>query len=217
MKNYIIFGDSHFAERLANYILFEKQSKLLCFTQEDDFCSRDSILELPVVPLSKLRNTFDCEFEILVAIGYSQMNNLRERMYNMLVEAGFVIGSWISSNAIVYSNKMGDGTIILPNTVIGPGCEMGKCNFFESSVVLSHDNKVGDFNFFSTNVVLGGGATVKNHCFLGLNSTIKSSIEIVDYSLVGSATNVLTNTELCGVYVGNPSRKLERKSLEVKI
>lgn len=217
MKNYIIFGDSPFAERLAKYILFEKESKLLCFTQEDDFCSRKSILELPVIPLSELRNTMDCKFEILVAMGYSQMNNLRERMYNILMEAGFVIGSWISSNAMVYSNKIGEGTIILPNTMIGPECEIGKCNFFESSVVLSHDNKIGDFNFFSTNAVLGGCAIVQNHCFLGLNCTIKSSIEILDYSLIGSAANVLNDTEFYSVMVGNPARKTERKSTEIKI
>lgn len=217
MKNYIIFGDSPFAKRLAKYILIEKKHKLLCFTQEDKFCSCNSILGLPVIPLSKLQETLKCEFEVLIAIGYSQMNTLRERMYNMLVESGYKIGSWVSCNAVVYSEKIGEGTMVLPNTMIGPGSELGKCNFFESSVVLSHDNKVGDFNFFSTNAVLGGSAVVQNHCFFGLNCTIKNSIAIADNSLIGSAANVLTNTESYGVYVGNPAKKLERKSSEVKI
>lgn len=217
MSNIVVFGDSTFAERLAKYILLEKKDRLLCFTQEDAFCSRDTILSLPVVPLSALRNYIKVEFEIVLAVGYTQMNGLREKLYNMLVDAGFKIGKWISTNAMVYSNYIGEGTIILPNVVIGPGCQIGKCNFFASSVSLSHDNTVGDFNFFSTGVVVGGSSEIKNHCFLGLNSTIKSSICLYDYTLLGAATNLLKSTNEFDVYIGNPAQKMEHKSIEVKI
>lgn len=217
MNNLVIFGDSPFAERIAKYILFEKQLRLLCFTQEDKFCSRKSILNLPVIPLSELRKTVDCNFEIIIAIGYQQMNNLRKKIYKLLVDSGYKLGVWISNNAVVYSEKIGEGTMVLPHAMIGPGCELGKCNFIASSVVLSHDNVVGDYNFVSTNAVLGGGAKINNNCFLGLNCTIKNSIEIADASLIGSATNVLKSTEPFGVYVGNPARKLARKSTECRI
>jgi acetyltransferase-like isoleucine patch superfamily enzyme len=83
---------------------------------------------------------------------------------------------------------------------------------------MTHDNHVGNFNFVSTDVTFGGNSIVYNNCFIGLNSTIKSSIEIHDYSLIGSASNVLESTIKKGVYVGNPARKLENKSsLETKI
>lgn len=217
MRNIVVFGDSTFAERLAKYILLEKKDRLLCFTQEDAYCSRDTVLSLPVVPLSTLSDSLDAEFEIVLAVGYTQMNNLRERLYNMLVDAGFKIGIWVSINAVVYSNYIGEGTIILPNVVIGPGCQIGKCNFFESSVSLSHDNIVGDYNFFSTGVVVGGRSEIKSHCFLGLNSTIKSSICLHDYTLLGAATNLLKSTNEFEVYIGNPAKKMDHISIEVKI
>lgn len=217
MKNYIIFGDSPFAERLSKYILFEGVDNLLGFTQDDEFCSRYCILDLPVIPLSKLKERFDDGVEILLAVGYTQMNDLRERIYRMLKNKGFRIGSWVSVNAISYSNLIGEGSIILPNTMIGPGCEIGKCNFLESSVSISHDNNVGDFNFFSTSVVVGGMATIKNHCFFGLNSTIKSDIVMNDYTLLGSACNMLKDSISMGAYVGNPARLLQKRSVELKI
>ena len=217
MRNIVIFGDSSFAERLAKYILFEKKDNLLCFTQEDSFCSRTMVLGLPVVPLSKLRDIVEVNFDIIIGIGYINMNLLREKLYHFLVNNGFKVGKWISNNALVYSDKIGEGTIILPNTMIGPGCEIGKCNFFEASISLSHDNYVGDFNFFSTGVVLGGNAKIGDHCFLGLNSTIKSSVSLQDYTLLGAATNVINTTNKDGVYVGNPARKLEKKSLDTII
>lgn len=217
MRNLVIFGDSPFDERLAKYILFEKKDRLLCFTQEDAFCSRDTVLALPVVPLSSLRGTIKVEFEILLAVGYIHMNNLREKLYHMLVNLGFKIGIWVSTNALIYSASIGEGTVILPNVVVGPSCQIGKCNLFESSVSLSHDNKVGDFNFFSTGVVVGGSSEIKNHCFLGLNSTVKSSICLHNYTLLGASTNILKSTNEFEVYVGNPAKKMEHKSLEVKI
>lgn len=217
MSNIVVFGDSTFAERLAKYILLENKDRLLCFTQEDAFCSRDTILSLPVVPLTALRNNIKAEFEIVLAVGYTQMNNLREKLYNMLVDAGFKIGKWISTNAMVYSNYIGEGTIVLPNVVIGPGCQIGKCNFFESSVSLSHDNKIGNFNFFSTGVVIGGSSEIKNHCFLGLNSTVKSGICLHDYTLLGAAANILKTTKEFEVYIGNPAKKMDHNSIEVKI
>ena len=217
MRNLIIFGDSPFAERLAKYIIFEGVDNLLAFTQEDGFCSHKCIMDLPVIPLSQLKDRYDDEVEILLAIGYTQMNDLRERIYITLKNKGFRIGSWISVNAIAYSNLIGEGCIILPNTLIGPGCEIGRCNFFASSVCLSHDNIVGDFNFFSTGVVVGGMTKIKNHCFFGLNSTIKSDIVMNDYTLLGSACNILKDSIPRRGYVGNPARLLEKRSFELKI
>ena len=151
-----------------------------------------------MIPLSKLRARTDVE--ILIAIGYTKMNELREKIYTMLKKDSFSICTWISSKAIVYSDTIGEGTIILPNVMVGPGCKIGKCNFFESSVSLSHDNMIGDFNFFSTNCVLGGFAEIKNHCFMGLNCTVKSDICINDYTLLGSGSNMLNNSKRGGIF-----------------
>ena len=204
MKNIVVFGDTAFGERLAKYVIFEGADKLVGFTQEDGYCSKECLLGLPVIPLSDLKGKKD--IEILIAIGYTKMNNLREKIYSMLKEEGFSICTWISSKAIVYSDAIGEGTIILPNVMIGPGCKIGKCNFFESSVSLSHDNKIGDFNFFSTNCVLGGFAEIKNHCFMGLNCTVKSDICISDYTLLGCGSNMLKNSEMGGGIFWKPSK-----------
>ena len=72
-----------------------------------------------------------------------------------------------------------------------------RSNFIGASGSLSHDI-IGDFNFFSTNVVLGGNAKVMNHCFLGLNSTVKSGVCLNDYTLLGSACNMLKDSVMGG-------------------
>jgi len=47
-----------------------------------------------VIPLSKLKERFDDGVEILLAVGYTQMNDLRERIYRMLYIRQYLRGHW---------------------------------------------------------------------------------------------------------------------------
>lgn len=219
MKNYVIFGDSAFAERIHKYIEQENVDKVLCFTNEERFINRNQIADLQVVPFEKLSDIYDKNsFEVLICIGYANMNKLREKIYHLCKDSGYKVGTWISSTVISYSTDIAEGNIIMPGVLIGPTTQIGKGNIIASRVTFSHDSKIGDFNFISTNVTFGGGAIVANNCFIGLNCTIKNSITINSLSLIGSATNVLKSTDTGGVYISNPAKKLEGKeSLSTKI
>lgn len=212
MRNLVIFGDSQFAERLYKYISFEKGDRVIAFTQEQGYMSRTEIQGIPVIPFESLSSVLNEDFEIIMGIGYAGMNILREKIYHKCRSEGFSVATYISRNAIVYSDSIGEGCFICPGAVIGPDVKLGICNFVASGTVFSHDNLIGDFNFFSTNAVLGGFAAIGNRCFIGIHSTIRDGISIADKTLVGAAANLLysINTE-GGVYVGNPAVILENK------
>ncbi len=220
MRNLIIFGDTPFAERIATYIEIEGEDKVIAFAQEADFITRSLIMDLPVLPFEELLSHYEKDtFSIILAIGYSRMNQLREKIYSKCLALGYHVASYISTRAIVYQSEVGDGTVILPGTLIGPNCKIGKGNYIASSCTLSHDNILGDFNFLSTNVVMGGHAKIMNHCFCGLHATIRDSIIVDDYSLLGSCANLTKSTNNKGmVYVGNPAKPIDGKvSTETKI
>ena len=199
MRNLVIFGDMSFAERLYAYISQESIDKVVAFTQERDFITRKEIQSNPVLPFEELRERLSgTDFSILLGIGYTNMNDLREKIYNMCEASGYQVASYISSKAICYSDAISLGTIILPNVMIGPGCKIGKGNFFAASCAISHDSEIGDFNFFSTNVVMGGHVNIDNNCFIGLHSTIKNDVHIDCYTLVGSSANLLKSTHCQG-------------------
>ncbi len=194
MRNLVIFGDSSFAERISIYIKEEKLDKLVAFTLDEERITRTTIDDVPVVPLHELNGRLGKDsFEIILAIGYTRMNELRKDIYNKCINAGYKVGTYVSSKAMVYASEIGEGSIVLPNVIIGPRCKIGKCVFFESSSTLSHDDVLGDFNFISTNVVMGGNAIVGDHCFIGLHSTIKNSVTLPNYTFIGSGSNVITS------------------------
>lgn len=219
MAQYVIFGDSAFAERIHKYISIEKVGEVLCFTNEESFITRREINGVPVVSFECLSELYDIQsFELLICIGYAQMNQLREKIYHMCKNKGYNIGTWVSKSALIYSEDIEEGNIIMPGTVIGPTCSIGKCNIIASRVCISHDSVIGNFNFISSSVSTGGFANIGDHTFIGLNATVRDGIKVEDYTLVGSAANILTSTSREGIYIGNPARHIEgKKSIDVKI
>lgn len=219
MENVVIYGETAFAERIYSYIKFEKSMNVIAFTNAKAFKEKDSIQGIPVIAFEELNEKLGSkDFGILIAVGYVQMNNIRKKIYKECKDAGHRIATYISQTSTLYSDDIGEGCIIMPNVYIGPNCKIGSCNIIASCTCLSHDNKVGDFNFISSNAIFGGHSTVCDNCFIGLGCVIRDGITINNYSLIGSATNLLTSTDSKGIYVGNPSRKLEGKdSLNSKI
>lgn len=219
MENVVIYGETAFAERIYSYIRFEKSMNVLAFTNAKAFKEKDIIQGIPVIAFEELNETLgDKDFGILIAIGYVQMNNIRKKIYNECKNAGYRIATYISKTSTLYSEDIGEGCIILPNVYVGPNCKIGNSNIIASCTCFSHDNLIGDFNFISSNVTLGGHSTLCNNNFIGLGCVIRDGITVNNYSLIGSATNVLHSTDEYGIYVGNPARKLENKSsLETKI
>lgn len=212
MRNLIIFGDTPFAERLFKYISIEAKDKIIAFTQEKSFVSRKEIQGVPVVPFEELDEHFNEEFEIIIGIGYTQMNQLKRKIYNKCKEKGYKVATYISSKALVYADMIGEGCFIAPGAVIGPDCRLGICNYLESSVILSHDTTLGDFNFLSTNAVFGGNSKIGDNCFFGLHSTVRDGISIASNNLFGSSSNILKSISyIGGVFVGNPARQLVDK------
>lgn len=213
MKNIVIYGETEFAERILSYIKFENFANVIAFTNARSYKEKETIQGIPVIAFEELESYFKCvEFSILIAIGYAQMNNIRKKIHQECINAGYRISSYVSNSATLYSNDIGEGCIIMPNVYVGPNCKIGKGNIIASCTCLSHDNIIGDFNFISSNVIFGGHSSVCKNNFIGLGCIIRDGITIRDYSLIGSGTNLLLSTEIEGVYVGNPARRIEGKS-----
>lgn len=219
MRNLVIFGDTHFAERLFKYINIEQIDRVVAFTQEEKYIVRSDIQGVPVIPFERLYSAINNDFSIIIGIGYSKMNSIRSGVYYNCKQQGYNVASYISSKALVYSDDIGEGCFVCPGAIIGPDVQLGVCNYMESGVIMSHDNRLGNFNFISTNAVFGGFTKVGNNCFFGLHCTIKDNIVISDNNLIGSSANVLKSINSTGgVIVGNPANRLENKmSNDIKL
>lgn len=210
MKQYVIFGDTGFAEEMYHIITLDGRDNVIAFTNDRAFLERNTIFGLPVIPIDELSQALNEPYELLFAYGYTQMNNLREKVYKECKALGMKIGKYISAKAICYTDNIEEGSMIWPNVYIGPGVQIGRCNIIKASATIAHDNVIGDYNYFAPGVVLGGRASVANHCFIGLNTTVKNAIMLADYTLLGSGSNMLKSSKWGGYILETPQSRLRK-------
>src|SRR5699024_2951479 len=98
------------------------------------------------------------------------------------------------STALIQTNNIGEGNIILAKSLLSPFVSIGRGNLIWNKVSIAHDNIIGDFNTISGMVAIAGDVRIKNNCFIGMGSVIRNGIYIDSYSLVGASAYVSADT-----------------------
>lgn len=217
MQKAILFGMNAFSRLLRKYLAETDDMRVTALTAESAYISKDVIEkwgedEIPIIPFENLEEICPPdEYGVLVCIGYSQMNSVRERVFKIVREKGYRIMSYIHPTATVLADRVGDGTIVMERALIGAFVTMGEGNIFYPASHIAHDSVIGDFNFFSISCSVAGHVSVGNNCFLGNNCTTKNGIRIGDYTLVGAGCYLSKSSEPYSVYVPARSVLLEGK------
>lgn len=220
MKNIIIIGTNRLSVVIKRIIEVEKCANVVAFSTYKKFMSETFLDGIPVIATEDMDAIVKKEnCEILITVGYSEMNQIRERVFNDIRSRGWAITSFISKNAIVYSSEIGLGSIVMPGAYIGPFVEIGKACFIMMHTTLTHTVKINDWCFIAADSVLGGFTEVGHHSFVGMNSTMRNKTCVAPYTLVGAGSNITHSVDVEeSVVVGNPAKRLENKnSLNTKI
>ena len=100
LKDIIIFGANDLG-RLLKYYLEDDNDKrnVVAFTMNASYITSDTFLGLPVVPFETVENVYSPnEFEILIAIGNSKMNDVRKRVFLECKQKGYTLASYYHSS-----------------------------------------------------------------------------------------------------------------------
>ena len=213
-KKLIIFGEGLYTEIVHQYFTDDSEYEIVCFTKDDDYITSDEYLGLPMVPFSKVQELCPPEqFDMHIAVSYTNLNSLRERIYHEAKSKGYKLPSYISSNCNVLTKyPIGDNCFIFEDNTIQPFVKI------ENNVILWSGNHIGHHgiikahNFVSSHVVISGQCIIESNCFIGVNSTIGHMVKIGGRTLVGAGSIITKNTEEGSVYVPAKSVKLNRDS-----
>lgn len=194
MSKVVIFGTSNFSTCLRKILEVEGVHEVVAYTLSRSYIKNSSFSGLPVVPLEDLGCFFNMsECEIALTIGYTKMNDNRKHIYELCKQYNYKIFTYISNNALVYSDEIGEGTLIYPGVFIGPYVNIGKCVVLHMHVSVTHHNIIGDYSFFADGTVIGGDTSIGTNCFVGMNCTIRNDIKIGDRVLIGAGCKVNCN------------------------
>ena len=209
---YIIVGNSVYAHMLYEYVEEMEKGSVQAFTVEDKYISKPEMLGLPVISYEEIENYYSPEeTKLFLAVGYTQMNEIKEKLFNMYKAKGYEFASYIHPSTVIAQDaELGEGNIFFEGSIVQRGCKIGSGNVFFVRTTIAHDCTIGDFNSF-TCVSLAGRVTVKNKCFFGMGSIVSEDVVIEEQAFVGANAYIASNMEKGRVALGEKAKIIDRE------
>jgi sugar O-acyltransferase (sialic acid O-acetyltransferase NeuD family) len=113
--------------------------------------------------------------------------------------------------ASVYSDSIGQGTVIGPNAVITTNVKIGMHCLINCNVVIGHDTLIGDYCTINPAAFIAGNCAIGNGTFIGGGVCVREDIIISNANTVGLGAVVVK--DLLGyneTYVGAPAKPLSK-------
>ncbi len=182
----IIIGCGGTAEMIADLFIHDSIYDVIAFSAEKRFAPQ-IFMGKPVIEYEVLDKEFpNTEYSFFVAIGESNLNQLRYRFYSEMIRKGYQAASFISSKSSISSYaKIGNHCFIAENVVAHAGCTIGDNVIILPNCYIGHHSVIESHTFFSAGVNISGFSHINEFTFLGTGSSISNCINIGKGSVIG--------------------------------
>lgn len=214
MAKVIIFGIQDFAELAHYYLENDSEHEVVAFSVHEKYLPENRLFHgLPIVAFENIEKEYvPGDFKFFAPMAPQDMNKLRESVYNTIKAKGYELISYVSSQATLFNNPIGDNCFILENNTIQPFTSIGNNVILWSGNHIGHHSVVKDHVMFTSQVVLSGHCVVESYATLGVNATIRDGITIAEGTFVAMAASIIKNTDPWSMYKGNPAVKSEKST-----
>ncbi len=218
-KQLVVIGTSSNARIAKFYFDTDSDYEVVAFAVNRDYLKSETFEGLPLVALEDLTGLYPpAAYDAFVAVGYNQMNKVREKLYNETKGYGYLMANYISSRCSFLTQfPHGDNCFIIEDNTIQPYVKIGNNVVLWSGNHIGHDVTIGDHCYITSHVVISGFVDVKPYSFLGVNATIRDAVTIAEGTLVGAGAVIMKSTEEKGVYLPPRSTLFNKKSDEIVI
>ena len=191
----ILVGVGLFSEVALTYFTEAGDYDVIAFAEEEKYLvSRDEKVfnGRPVIPFEKASQTHSpSEYKMFVAVGSTQMNHIRARLYSDAIEQGYELVSYVHPGVRIWSNNtIGSNCFIFENNTIQPHTKIGNNVILWSGNHIGHHSVIRDHVFITSHVVVSGSCEIGEYCFIGVNATLIDGIKIGANCLVGAGALV---------------------------
>lgn len=146
---------------------------------------------------------------LAIAVGNCKSLGL---MRESIVNPNIKFPNLLSPNNILFdkdSLTMGQGNIILCNSIISYDVKMGDFNIINTRVNFGHHAEIGSFNVLNPNVQLSGNVTIGDYNSLGLNCAFLPKKMIGDLNVIVPGSIVTRNFKNNNFLAGNPAANIK--------
>lgn len=213
-RKLVIFGTAKFGELAHFYFTKDSLYEVDFFTEDADQNKADRFCGLPVIPFEEIEEYApQSEYDLFVAVGYTDLNRVREKKCAEVESKGYNLASYLSSKAIYWGDtQIGKNTFILENNNLQPFMKIGDGTLIWSGCHFGHDVQIGNFCFFSSHVVVCGDVKIGNNCFVGGNTFIRNDLKIGDRCILGAQSVILNDVAEGKVFVAKETETFRLNS-----
>ncbi len=216
MKRIVLAGNSITADILYSYIRADGRYEVIGLTVDDEFLSKGkgALEGIPAVGLSQLQEGYPPDScNILMAVGYNDINRGRESLFLRLKAMGYAMETYVHPDAFVHSeHPLGEGCVVLPSAVIEPHVRIGANTMIWCNVTLAHHSSVAENCWIATGTVLSGQAKVSRNSFVGVNATVVNEVTVGEYNIIGAAALITKDTKPNTVHLARSAEQLRYSS-----
>ena len=214
MKNVILVGNGVTADILNSYLSEDRRYNIIGSVVDDEYANKGGVIGLETVGLSRLRHFLgDNDCSAVMAVGYSDINSHRIRMYSQIKELGCKVETYIHPEAKVFTSfTLGEGSVILPSALIEPHVKVGNNCVIWGNATLAHHSVVEDNCWVSSGAIISGYSRVKRNSFIGVNATIVNQVVIGESNIIGAAALIAKNTKASTVHLCRTAEPLRYSS-----
>jgi len=213
-KQLVLFGIGKMADVISYYAKEECGFDVVAFAVDRKYMTDGKFNNLPVVAFEDVEKIYPpAQFDFFVAVGYQDLNKLREEKCQEAQQKGYKLVSIVSPRANVPSNvKIGWNTFIMPPSLIHPCVVIGNNVFVWSGAMVAHHSVIDDHCWLTSCCNISGNVHIGANTFVAVNATIGHSVTIGKRCFLGANTLITKNVDDEKVIIEESSKTLRLSS-----
>ena len=196
-----IYGTGGHAKSIYNII--RNKNKIIFFDENHKYFKVGNKTFIVKGGIKQLLENKKKISEVIIAIGN---NKVREKNYKALNKI-FKFATLIHTKShCAYGVKIGDGTVVMPGSLINTDSNIGRNCIINSNTSIDHDCVIGDHSHICPGVVLAGNVKIGKNCWIGLGTKIIQNCNIGDNVFVAAGAVVTKDIKSNSFVKGIPAK-----------
>lgn len=143
-----------------------------------------------------------------IGIGYMGKGDLRQKLYDTLINIGYELPVVIDPTAVIGGKvKIGDAAYIGKAAVLNVGAKIGRAAIINTGAIIDHESSVGEFSHIAVGAKICGDVRIDDAVLIGAGSIVINGINVNSGAIVGAGAVVVDDVEETCTVVGVPARK----------
>jgi len=205
MKKLIIFGLGKIADVAYQHFMRDSGREIAAFVCDREWIGKGQAVQggLPIVAFDEVERSYPpANYDMFLALGYHELNQLRARKFAEAKAKGYQLASYVSPRADVGSwFRVGENCLILDGVGIQPGARVGHNVSIWNNTLIGHHSLIGDDVWIAAGATIGGMVEIGRASFIGLNATLGGEAKLGADCFVGAAALVLKSGPDKSVFV----------------